>query len=216
MSQEQRKVENLRVGRLSPPRDLTGVDDRFLQPVYILKYLGDVTAPDGRLLLYSRRSGRWRAEFTLYTDADRRTPLLQVRAASTVNVGGGYDVTDCATGELLGIVAPLVLRSMLLDTWKAYGPDGTELATLIETDTWRWFLRKFLLGAFLPSRHTLLSASGWPLGRLSGIAFTWWELQHRLELFDAAREQGIDPRLLFVLGLLGARKVWHGERETFR
>jgi hypothetical protein len=188
----------------------------FNQPCYLIRQFGEITTPEGECVLNWKTSiFDGHAGYTIFAGSERAVRLLQIRAASLVNAGAGFDVSDCASNRIIGILAPRVLQSWFGNTWRVFGPDGADLASLSEACSGPLNLRTFLLGPLKQQWQEITSLNGWRLGRLVEPGFTWFERWHRLELFDVAPELSVDPRLLVAVGLASAHACWKSESRFF-
>lgn len=127
--------------------------DRFHARRSFFSLLGpefQVFGPDGGLRLFVKQKAfRLKEALTVFADAGRTEPLLQIQARNVWDFAGTYDVTTPG-GERIGALRRQGLRSLLRDRWEILAPDDTPLAT-IEEDSWLFaLLRRFLLGALFP------------------------------------------------------------------
>jgi hypothetical protein len=162
--------------------------------------VADLTLADSSsapLLQCRRGSTAGRRQLTVLDGEDS---LFTATAASMFVAGAGYDVTDCASGTLIGIVARQAAKSLLWDSWLIYGPDGTELARVSEDSAWKYVLRRFLLGPLLPMSHAVYNAGGMRIAQIRELV-GWFARRHRLTL-DSPDGCPVDFRLLLTVAML--------------
>ncbi len=109
-----------------------------------------VFADDGRLVMLIRRPlFRLREEFVVHGDAARQQPLLRLRARQVVAFNFAYEISDAASGAVLGAVQKRGLASLVRDRFILFGPDGAEVGHAEELGA--SLLRRFI--PLLPSHH---------------------------------------------------------------
>ena len=83
---------------------------------------------DGQLVMFVRHPLlRLREEFMVYADEGMQQPLLRVKSRQMVAINFSYDVTDAASGELLGTVQKRGLRSLFRDRFLILDASGAEI-----------------------------------------------------------------------------------------
>ncbi len=109
----------------------------------------------GRLLLYvDQRAFKLREEIRVFADEAKTTVLLLIKARQILDFSATYDVTDVASGQMIGSVQRLGMQSMVRDLWQLSGLDGAVIATLQE-DHLVWALLRRLVLDLVPQRYDL-------------------------------------------------------------
>ena len=104
----------------------------------------------GNVVAYSKQKAfKLKEDIILYTDDSMTQPLLQIKARSVIDFGATYDVTDPATGELLGSVKRKGLKSIVRDSWKLLDVNGNQYGELIEDSI--AILRRFI--PLIPAKY---------------------------------------------------------------
>lgn len=162
-----------------------------------LSFLGRkfwVYAPDGSLVSFVRMPiFKLKMEFTLYADQAETQPMLTIKARSVVGINMVFDVTDPRTGERLGGLRRLGLKSIFRDRWEILDPQDTVIGKVEEEGS--AFLRRML--------PLLLGEWGIELhgARVAGIkqVFKFFAKEFTLDMSQA---QGrIDPRFAMAVAI---------------
>lgn len=157
-----------------------------------------IVGPDGQLAYYARkRLLRLRDELKVFRDASEGEQLLSIRARGILDFGTTYDVTDVASGIVLGALRRKGLKSILRDEWAVLGPGDAAIATIQEDSLFFALFRRFFAHAWFPQTFTVRE----------GDTVTARFVQHfnpfRLAYdVEAAPGSGVDHRLLAAGALL--------------
>lgn len=77
-----------------------------------------------------------------YADDSRSVELFRIKARQIFDPRARYDVTD-ASGQLIGQLQKVFLKSLLRSTWRIYDAAGTEVATAQERSLGMALFRRF-------------------------------------------------------------------------
>jgi hypothetical protein len=87
-----------------------------------------VLTRDGQLIMFVQHPVlKLREEFMVYADEAKLQPLLKIKARQAIAINFTYDITDLATGQLLGTVQKQGLKSILRDKFLLMDPSGAEI-----------------------------------------------------------------------------------------
>ena len=155
-----------------------------------------------QLIGYSKQKAlKLREDIRVYTDEDRNTELICIKARSVIDFGAGYDVTDSQTGEAVCIFKREGMKSLLRDSWKVMDSSGNQIGTISEDSGLLAIVRRFVPFAdiFVPQEF-ILSAGGKPVTftQSGGIRGT---LVNKL-LVKNIQYSGLDPRLILAATML--------------
>ena len=92
-------------------------------------------------------------EITIFADETMNEKLIGIKAQNVIDISAKYDVTDLATGRILGTWQRKGLKSLLVDTWNLFLPDGRTLE-LTEDSTGLAVIRRFLFN-LIPQTYYL-------------------------------------------------------------
>lgn len=184
----------------APPR---AIADVFGGTDYLVKrpfwsWLGRrfmVFDASGRLVMYVRHPIlRLKQEFTIFTDESESKAIAHVKARQMIAINFAYDVTDAATGELLGTLRSRGLKSILRDTWDILDASGAE-AGLVEEEG------SSILRRFLPilTGKWRIDFRGATAGRIRQI-FRFFVKEYAVSLPSEGRK--MDPRFAIACALL--------------
>jgi hypothetical protein len=121
----------------------------------------DVFDAEGKPIAHCRQKAfKLKEDLRLFTDADRTTELLAIRARNIIDFSGMYDVT-LPTGEVLGSARRKGLRSVLRDEWTIHGADGSEIARMREDSQLAALLRRFVdyAALLMPEKFSMVRQS---------------------------------------------------------
>jgi hypothetical protein len=148
---------------------------------------------DGQLIMLVRHPLlRLREEFMVYGDEAESHPLLRVKSRQMVAINFSYDLTDAATGALLGTVQKRGLRSILRDKFLILDQDGREIGSMQEEGA--SILRRFV--PLLTSKHSI-HLHGREAARIRQI-FRFFTKEFEVELAPGQA----DPRFVLACALL--------------
>ena len=155
-----------------------------------------------QLIGYSKQKAlKLKEDIRVYTDEDKNTELICIKARSVIDFGAGYDITDSQTGEAVCSFKREGLKSMLKDSWKVMDSSGNQIGTISEDSGLLAMVRRLVPYAeiFVPQEF-ILSAGGKPVTftQYGGIRGT---LVNKL-LVKNIQYSGLDPRLILAATML--------------
>jgi uncharacterized protein YxjI len=127
--------------------------DRFGHPRYLIRkqvfrlFGGGFHVYDslGRLAFFCRlKAFRLKEDIRIFTDETERTPVLAIRARNILDVMGVYDVVDPHTGERVGALRRVALKSIVRDEWQILDRDDRQVGTIQEDSLALALVRRFL------------------------------------------------------------------------
>ncbi len=110
----------------------------------------------GNVLLHTKMRAFKLREDIRVLGPDRQSELITIRARQVIDFGATYDVSDPASGEVLGALRRKGLKSIFKDEWLIFDPAGNEVGIIREDSGGLAFLRRFLGGIvnlFAPQQH---------------------------------------------------------------
>ena len=181
--------------------------DSYMVRQKALKLLGEefhIYSDDSmqQLIGYSKQKAlKLKEDIRVYTDEDKNTELICIKARSVIDFGAGYDITDSQTGEAVCSFKREGLKSMLKDSWKVMDSSGNQIGTISEDSGLLAMVRRLVPYAeiFVPQEF-ILSAGGKPVTftQYGGIRGT---LVNKL-LVKNIQYSGLDPRLILAATML--------------
>ena len=156
--------------------------------------------PSGVLVLYSQQKIlRLKEDIRVFTDESRAQELLYIQARQVIDFAASYDVYDSLSNERIGMLRRKGLSSLVRDNWQVFDSDEQQIGILLEDNFTRAFIRRVLLGSFLPLRYDLLLADI----RAASINQHFNLLRYELDLdFIIDPLHNIDRRLGIAAALL--------------
>jgi hypothetical protein len=152
-----------------------------------------VFTPDGQLIMFVQHPVlKLREEFMVYADDTKTRPLLQVKARQVIALNRQFDVTDVATGLLLGAVQKQGLRSLFRDRFLILDSAGAEIGYAEE----QGFSLLRRLFPIIPARHAIY-ARGQEVAAVRQI-FRFFLKEFAVEL----QPTELDPRFVLAVALL--------------
>lgn len=113
-----------------------------------------VFTPDGQLFMYIKHPLlRFREEFTVFADEAQTRPLLKIKSKQVIAINFAFDITDAATGQLLGTVQKRGLKSIVRDKFILLDGTGNEIGFAEEQGA--SILRRFI--PLLTSKHAIFA-----------------------------------------------------------
>lgn len=168
----------------------------------VLERVFRVFTSDGQLIMYIQHPLlKLREEFVVYADEARTRPLLRIQSQQVLAINFSYQVSDAQTGELLGSVQKLGLRSLVRDKFLVLDPRGVEIGYAEEQGA--SLLRRFF--PLLPSQHAIF---------VGGAQVA--HIRQRLRFFTKefavdTQPSSIDPRFVLAVALLALIAEAHRE-----
>tara|TARA_B100001750_G_scaffold132282_1_gene105137 strand:+ start:2172 stop:2729 length:558 start_codon:yes stop_codon:yes gene_type:complete len=171
----------------------------------VLKLLGEEfhIYPDDsmqQLIGYSKQKAlKLKEDIRVFTDEDKNTELICIKARSIIDFGAGYDVTDSQTGEKICGFKREGIKSLFRDSWKVMDASGNQIASLGEDSGMLALVRRFVpFASLLIPQEFVLSAGG-----VGSVTFTQRinPLVHKLFVSNI-QSSGFDRRLVLAATML--------------
>lgn len=154
---------------------------------------------EGKLVGYAKQKAfKLREELHIYSDNTMTVPLISMKARNIFDFGATYDIKDAVTGELLGSLRRMGVRSLFRDEWKILSNGDNEIGIIQEESGVLALVRRFLTN-LVPQKFDL-RIGGEDAG---GFHQQFNIFQYILEI--DVNEELLDKRLAFSAAvLLGA------------
>ncbi len=173
--------------------------DSYMIRQKVLKLLGEefhIYSDESmeNMIGYSKKKAlKLKEDIRVFSDEDKSTELIVIKARSIIDFGATYDVTDSQTGEPICSCKRGGLKSLLQDSWVVLNSEGNKVGTLGEDSGVLALVRRFVPGmALLIPQEFSLKMNG-----ASGkVTFTQKinPLVHKL-VVSGVSSSGIDPRI---------------------
>jgi len=178
--------------------------DSYMVRQKVLKLLGEefhIYSDDSmqQLIGYSKQKAlKLKEDIRVFSDEQKSTELICIKARSIIDFGAGYDITDSQTGEAICSFKREGLKSLFKDSWKVMDSSGNQIGTLGEDSGILALVRRFVpFASLLIPQEFVLSAEG------SSIVFTQKmnPLVHKLSVSNI-QSSGLDPRIVLAATML--------------
>lgn len=178
--------------------------DSYMVRQKVLKLLGEefhIYSDDSmqQLIGYSKQKAlKLKEDIRVYSDEQKSTELICIKARSIIDFGAGYDITDSQTGEAICGFKREGLKSLFKDSWKVMDSSGNQIGTLGEDSGILALVRRFVPFASLliPQEFVLSTGTG-------SIVFTQKmnPLIHKMFVTNI-QSSGLDPRIVLAATML--------------
>ena len=178
--------------------------DSYMVRQKVLKLLGEefhIYSDDSmqQLIGYSKQKAlKLKEDIRVYSDEQKSTELICIKARSIIDFGAGYDITDSQTGEAICSFKREGLKSLFKDSWKVMDSSGNQIGTLGEDSGILALVRRFVPFASLliPQEFVLSTGTG-------SIVFTQKmnPLFHKMFVTNI-QSSGLDPRIVLAATML--------------
>ena len=178
--------------------------DSYMVRQKVLKLLGEefhIYSDDSmqQLIGYSKQKAlKLKEDIRVFTDEDKNTELICIKARSIIDFGAGYDITDSQTGEAVCSFKREGLKSLFKDSWKVMDSSGNQIGTISEDSGLLALVRRFVPGGSLliPQEFVLSTGTG-------SIVFTQKmnPFVHKMNVTNI-QSSGIDPRVVLAATML--------------
>lgn len=178
--------------------------DSYMVRQKVLKLLGEefhIYSDDSmqQLIGYSKQKAlKLKEDIRVYSDEQKSTELICIKARSIIDFGAGYDITDSQTGEAVCSFKREGLKSMFKDSWKVMDSSGNQIGTISEDSGLLALVRRFVPGGSLliPQEFVLSTETG-------SIVFTQKmnPVVHKMNV-TKIQSSGIDPRVVLAATML--------------
>ena len=180
--------------------------DTYLIRKKVLKILGEafhIYADDSQteLLGYCElKAFKLKEDIRIYTDEEKTTELISIKARSILDISAGYDVVDAQSGTSLGAYKRKGLKSFFKDTYKLLDQEDQEYAELSEDSGLLALIRRFV-----PFANILIPQIFHLRGNDGGGSVEYTQkmnpIVQRLTV-TGAQSGGFDPRVVLAGGML--------------
>ena len=181
--------------------------DSYMVRQKVLKLLGEefhIYSDDSmqQLIGYSKQKAlKLKEEIRVYSDEQKSTELICIKARSIIDFGAGYDITDSQTGEAICSFKREGLKSIFKDSWKVMDSSGNQIGTISEDNGLLALVRRFVPFAdiFVPQEFILSAGE-------NSVTFTqsggiWGTFVNKLYVKNI-HSSGLDPRLVLAATML--------------
>ena len=178
--------------------------DSYMVRQKALKLLGEefhIYSDDSmqQLIGYSKQKAlTLKEDIRVYSDEQKSTELICIKARSIIDLGAGYDITDSQTGEAVCSFKREGLKSMFKDSWKVMDSSGNQIGTISEDSGVLALIRRFAPGGSLLIPQEFVLSMG-----ASSIEFTQKmnPFVHKMNV-TKIQSSGIDPRVVLAATML--------------
>ncbi len=180
--------------------------DTYLIRKKVLKILGEafhIYTDDSQteLLGYCElKAFKLKEDIRIYTDDQKTTELISIKARSILDISAGYDVVDAQSGSSLGSYKRKGLKSLFKDTYKLLDQEDQEYAELSEDSGLLALIRRFV-----PFANILIPQIFHLRGNDGGGSVEYTQkmnpIVQRLTV-TGAQSGGFDPRVVLAGGML--------------
>lgn len=183
--------------------DLTTYGRQYVAKKPLFSFLGRkfyFHGPEGNLRFFVKmKAFRLKEAITVFADESQSKALLTIKARSIMDFSAAYDVTDVATGEVIGACRREGLKSMMRDEWTIMGPDDAYIGNLVEDSIFLALVRRFVIKGWIPQGYSVNAPLG-PIGKVKQ-RFNPFQLVYDVS-FDGSHTNEMDPRLGVALVVL--------------
>tara|TARA_B100000700_G_scaffold113702_1_gene127771 strand:- start:181 stop:771 length:591 start_codon:yes stop_codon:yes gene_type:complete len=178
--------------------------DSYMVRQKVLKLLGEefhIYSDDSmqQLIGYSKQKAlKLKEDIRVYSDEQKSTELICIKARSIIDFGAGYDITDSQTGEAICSFKREGLKSLFKDSWKVMDSSGNQIGTIGEDSGILALVRRFVPFASLliPQEFVLSTGTG-------SIVFTQRMNPFIHKMFVTnIQSSGLDPRIVLAASML--------------
>lgn len=101
--------------------------------------------PSGNVVMFSKmKAFRLREDIRLYTGEDMQNELITIQARQIIDFSAAYDVFDASSGEKVGALRRMGLKSIIRDEWLILDANENQIGTIREDKTGLALVRRFL------------------------------------------------------------------------
>jgi len=174
--------------------------DSYMVRQKVMKIVGEefhIYSDDSmeQLIGYCKQKAlKLKEDIRVYTDEDKNTELICIKARSVIDFGATYDITDSQSGEAICTFKRKGLKSIFKDSWKVMDTSGNQIGTLGEDSGLLAIIRRFVPGASLLIPQEFVLSTG-----ENSIEFTQKmnPVVHKMNV-TKIQSSGIDPRIVLA------------------
>jgi uncharacterized protein YxjI len=176
--------------------DLSAYGRQYVAKKPLFSFLGRkfyILGPEGNLRFFVKmKAFRLKEDITVFADESQTRPILKIKARSIMDFSSAYDVTDVATGEVVGACKREGLKSMLRDEWTIMGPEDAYIGNLQEDSMVLALVRRFVIKGWIPQTYSVNAPTG-AIGKIKQ-RFNPFQLVYDVQM-DGPNAGEMDPRL---------------------
>ena len=151
----------------------------------------------GNLVFYSRQKPfKLREDFRVYSDETQSKELLIIKTPQILDISATYGVQDATTGEVVGAIKRMGLKSIVKDEWIFISRERQEIGKLTEASLAAALLSRFI--NLIPQQYVVL-ANGKQVAEIKQH-FNPFVLKYTMTISEEVSP--IDRRLLIAAGIL--------------
>jgi uncharacterized protein YxjI len=156
--------------------------------------------PMGNLVMYSeQKMFRLREDIRVYSDENKQTEVLMIKARQIIDFSAAYDVIDGTTGQKAGVLRRKGIRSLLRDEWEVLDAQDQPIGALFEDSIPLALLRRLVLGTLLPQNYDLTVGDR----RAADLRQRFNPFRYELDIdLTENTSRQLDPRLAIAAGIL--------------
>ncbi|MBX3095390.1 MAG: hypothetical protein KF812_00870 [Fimbriimonadaceae bacterium] len=154
---------------------------------------------NAQLVLFCHQKGfKLKEDLRVYRDEAKTQEVMAIGARKIIDFSGAYDVTDSVTGEKIGVLRRMGMKSIIRDEWIVMDANEQVIGKVIEDNMVLALLRRF--ANLIPQNYDLLMNDG---SRAVDFRGNWNPFAYRLVVDFADDPQGrMDRRLAFAMAFL--------------
>jgi uncharacterized protein YxjI len=124
---------------------LANYEPKYVAKKAMFSFMGSafrLFSPTGELAFFVKQKAfKLKEEITVCADEAQQNPRLRIKARSIMDVSATYDVTDAASGSVVGALRRKGLKSIIRDEWAILNNDQ-EVGKVIEDSGFLAILRR--------------------------------------------------------------------------
>ncbi len=124
---------------------LAKYETKYVARKAFFSFLGNtfrIFSTSGQLAFFVKQKAfKLKEEIVIFADEAQTQPMLRINARSIIDISATYDITDAATGAVIGAMKRKGLKSLIRDEW-AILSNEQEVGKVIEDSGALAFLRR--------------------------------------------------------------------------
>ena len=185
--------------------ELSTYQTRYVAKKALFSFMGNtfrIFDTSGKLQFFIKQKAfKLKEEINVFADEGQKEKRMTIAARSWGDFSGIYDITDVATGEVVGAGKRHGLKSLFKDEWSILNAEGDEIGKVTEATGCLFILSKFIKQ--IPTTYELTIGDK-QVGKFQQ-QFNPFTLAYDVEFTDA----DFDPRLgvgmcVLILAIEGA------------
>ncbi len=143
---------------MSDTTALSNYKTKYVANKAFFSFLGNtfrIYDTEGSLQFYIKQKAfKLKEEINVFADEGQTEKRLVIKARGIMDFSGAYDITDAATGEVVGAGQRKGLKSLFKDEWDILDADGAAIGKVEETGGAMIFIRKFF--KWIPQKYNVI------------------------------------------------------------